>query len=238
MSTRGLEVVRTLREGIARGLYAPGSRLNENELAVSLNVSRTPVRGALSTLAAEGLLIYTPNSGYTVRDFSSKDIEEIYAVRATLEGMVARLAATNGLSDTQRGTLHRLMQETERLIERDQWDDAVCAEWQRINLDFHQVIYDASDNAYLVECIKRTDDIPFFALIRFQWFNIGLLRASHLEHVELADALFNRQPSRADALETEHVYRSGRRLVSNWRRIEERMRSGTTFEKAVRSRAA
>ena len=69
---------------IRRG-YAGGMRMNEIDLATSLGVSRTPIRGALSTLAAEGLLDYTPNSGYAVRSYSSKDIAATYEVRIALE---------------------------------------------------------------------------------------------------------------------------------------------------------
>jgi len=238
MSTRGLEVGRALRDLIASGAYAPGSRLNENELAVALKVSRTPVRSALSTLAAEGLLVYRPNSGYSVRDFSSHDIKEIYAVRAELDGMSARLAAFNGLSDQQRGTHHRLLRETEHLIAEDRWNEDVCERWRSINRAFHAVIHEAADNSYLSRSIHQTDEIPFFALIRFKWYDKEMLQRSHEEHVEISDAILNRQPSRAQSLEAEHVYRSGRRLVSNWRRIEEQIRKGRCFESAVLNDAA
>jgi GntR family transcriptional regulator, vanillate catabolism transcriptional regulator len=238
MTTRGQEVVRALRDLIATGAYAPGSRLNENELAIALNVSRTPVRGALSTLAAEGLLVYRPNSGYTVRPFSSRDIEEIYAVRAELDGMSARLAALKGLTDQQRGTHHRLLQETEELIAEDRWNDEVCERWRSLNGAFHSVIHEAAGNSYLIRSIHKTDEIPFFALIRFKWYDKEMLRRSHEEHIEISDAILNRQPSRAQSLESEHVYRSGRRLVSNWRRIEEQIRQGRCFESAVLTDAA
>ncbi|MCH8466596.1 MAG: GntR family transcriptional regulator [Roseinatronobacter sp.] len=238
MATRGLEVGRALRDLIATGAYAPGSRLNENELAIALKVSRTPVRSALSTLAAEGLLVYRPNSGYSVRPFSSRDIEEIYAVRAELDGMAARLAAFKGLSDQQRGAHHRLLQESGELIAQDRWDDDVCQRWRQVNSAFHAVIHEAANNAYLVQAIHQTDEIPFFALIRFKWYDKEMLRRSHEEHVEISDAILNRQPSRAESLESEHVYRSGRRLVANWRRIEEQIRRGKCFESAVLSDAA
>ena len=238
MSTRGLEVVRALRDRIAKGAYAPGSRLNENELAIALGVSRTPVRSALSTLAAEGLLIYRPNSGYSVRQFSSRDIEEIYAVRAELDGMAARLAAFNGLNDEQRGAHHRLLRETEDIIAEDAWSKDVCQRWSSLNSAFHAVIHEAAGNSYLVRSIHQTNEIPFFDLIRFNWFDRDMLCKSHEEHLEISDAILNNQPSRAQSLETEHVYRSGRRLVENWRRIEEKFRKGKCFESAVIGYAA
>lgn len=223
MATVGLEVTRAIRNRIGDGTYPPRTRLNENELAASLSVSRTPVRNALSVLAAEGLLVYTPNSGYSVRDFTTKDIREIYAVRSMLEGLAARNAALNGLSDAQRGTMHRLLGETGDIIATGRWDGETCDRWRVINRQFHDVIYEASGNEYLALSIRRTDEIPFFGLIRFQWYDANFLQRSHQEHVEIADALFNRQPNRAEALETEHVYRSGRRLIEQWERVERAM---------------
>ncbi|MGP9788818.1 GntR family transcriptional regulator [Roseinatronobacter sp. NSM] len=230
MATRGLEVTRSIREGIASGDYSPGSRMNESELAARLGVSRTPVRGALSVLAVEGLLEYTPNSGYRVRSFGSGDIQNVYAVRANLEGLVARQAAMNGLSDHARGTAHRIIDETAALVSMQSWSDAVRASWEKLNHEFHEVLRDAAQNEYLVQMIRRTDEIPFFGLIRFQWYDAQYMRGAHEEHIEILDAIINRQAGRAEALETEHVYRSGRRLARQWQMIEERKKpqSGAT----------
>lgn len=222
MATRGLEVTRTIREGIASGEYSPGSRMNESDLAAQLGVSRTPVRGALSVLAVEGLLEYTPNSGYTVRSFGSEDIRNVYAVRSNLEGLVAQQAAINGLTDTARGTMHRLLEETAALVATHAWDEAVRKKWEDLNHQFHEVIREAARNDYLVQMIRRTDEIPFFGLIRFQWYDAEFMRGAHEEHIEIADAIFNRQAERAEALEKEHLYRSGRRLLRHWQLIEER----------------
>jgi len=234
MATRGLVVTRAIREGIARGEYGPGSRMNESDLAAQLGVSRTPVRGALSVLAVEGLLEYTPNSGYTVRSFSSEDIRNVYAVRANLEGLVARQAAINGLTDAARGTIHRVLEETAALVSTHTWDDAVRKEWEDLNHVFHEVIRDAARNSYLVQMIRRTDEIPFFGLIRFQWYDAEFMRGAHEEHIEIADAIFNRQSDRAEALETEHLYRSGRRLLRQWQIIEERKQQVTASDSSLR----
>jgi GntR family transcriptional regulator of vanillate catabolism len=222
MATRGLEVTQAIREGIASGEYSPGSRMNESELASRLGVSRTPVRGALSVLAVEGLLEYTPNSGYKVRSFGSSDIQNVYVVRANLEGLVARQAAINGLSDSARGTAYRIIDETAALVSTQSWTDAVRVSWEALNHEFHEVIREAAQNDFLVQMIRRTDEIPFFGLIRFQWYDAEYMRGAHQEHIEILDAITNRQAGRAEALETEHVYRSGRRLARQWQLIEER----------------
>ena len=79
------QVYQILRDEICGGKYAPGTRLQEVDLAESLNVSRSPVREALRQLAADGLLLEIPNKGVYVKEFTVKDIEEIFDLRVMLE---------------------------------------------------------------------------------------------------------------------------------------------------------
>lgn len=64
------QVYNAIKENICGGRYEPGQRLNEVELARSLNVSRSPVREALRRLAADGLVEEKPNRGVFVREFT------------------------------------------------------------------------------------------------------------------------------------------------------------------------
>ncbi|TPQ51308.1 GntR family transcriptional regulator [Prosthecomicrobium hirschii] len=233
MATRSQAVTRTLRNGILNGEYAGGMRMNEIDLATSLGVSRTPIRGALSTLAAEGLLDYTPNSGYAVRSYSSKDIAATYEVRIALEALAARLAAERGFSDEERGQMHRVLSESALLVDEHQWTEETRVRWTDLNEQFHQIIHQAADNPYLVALIRKSRDVPIIAHIRFQWFDAEFLTQAHWDHVEIADAIFNRQPARAEALEREHIYRAGRRLVQQWKKVEAKK-----SEKASRVRPA
>ena len=68
-ATRSAWLVEHLRQALLDGRYPPGLRLNEVHLSQELDVSRTPVRAALQTLAGEGLLHHQPNKGFTVREF-------------------------------------------------------------------------------------------------------------------------------------------------------------------------
>lgn len=79
------QVYRILRDEICRGEYTPGTRLQEVELAEALHVSRSPVREALRQLVSDGLLIEVPNKGVYVKEFTVKDIEEIFDLRVMLE---------------------------------------------------------------------------------------------------------------------------------------------------------
>jgi GntR family transcriptional regulator of vanillate catabolism len=183
-------------------------------------VSRTPVRNALSTLGAEGLLDYTPNSGYVVRSYSSKDIADIYEVRAVLDGLAAKTLAEQGMSDARRGALHKIITDGANLVSLGRWSDEICGRWIDINEQFHAHLIDATDNEHLRAMYRKAKDIPLVTELRFRWFDGNDMIQSQSEHSEIFDAIVNKQVIRADSLAREHTYRSGRRIVENWRVLE------------------
>ncbi|WP_081740028.1 GntR family transcriptional regulator [Afipia sp. P52-10] len=220
MATRAIEIATKIREGVLNGDYPGGMRMNEVDLATALGVSRTPVRNALSTLGAEGLLDYTPNSGYVVRTYSSRDISDIYDVRAVLDGLAAKTLAEQGLSDACRGVLHKLITDGADLVARRRWSDQVCSRWIAINEAFHATLIDATDNAHLRAMFRKAKDIPLVNELRFRWFDGNDMSQSQSEHSEIFHAIVNKQAVRAEALTREHTYRSGRRIVEHWRELE------------------
>ena len=88
-------IIRRLRDAIVAGDLAANSRLAEPELAKRLGVSRTPLREAIRQLAAEGFVSTIPRGGSFVSQVTPQDAEELYAVRAVIEGLAARQAAEN-----------------------------------------------------------------------------------------------------------------------------------------------
>lgn len=223
MTTRGLAVERALREKVLDGEYQPGARLIEADLSEKLGVSRTPIRNALSVLAAEGLVEHAPNSGFTVRSFTVKHIEGHYDCRAALEGLAARSAAEAGLSDEVRGMLHRNLCDAEDLRRAGTWNDGTRAAWSKLNEAFHETIFRAADNPYLEELIAKMRAVPQLRKIKFQWHDQDIMAVSSQDHEEIFEAITSGQGARAEHLSREHVYRAGRRLVTNWRRATEQV---------------
>lgn len=84
-------VADALRQSIVHGRLAPGARLIERELIEMLGVSRTVLREALRQLEAEKLIDVVANKGAVVRNLSRAEAEDLYAIRAVLEGLAARL---------------------------------------------------------------------------------------------------------------------------------------------------
>ena len=88
------QVVDRLRQAIVSGRLPPGTRLIERELIASMGVSRTVIRETLRELESEGLVALIANKGPIVRELSLAEATDLYAIRAVLEGLAARLFAT------------------------------------------------------------------------------------------------------------------------------------------------
>ena len=136
-----------LRQGILRGDLAAGERLRSDALAGELKVSRTPVREALRKLEAEGL-VERSGSGLIVREFSEKDLTELFYVREALEGMAARLAAENA-TPSEIGEIRELLDDMEAVRQRG---DVVAL--RPLTGEFHQLICRAAHNDRLLQSLK------------------------------------------------------------------------------------
>lgn len=86
-------VTRVLRDDIILGRRAPGSRLVERDIATELNVSRLPVREAIRSLVAEGVVVARPRTWAIVREFTSRDIQDFGEVREAIETLIFVFAA-------------------------------------------------------------------------------------------------------------------------------------------------
>lgn len=93
------EATRRLRTMIVDGELPPGERLNEVRLGEMLGVSRTPIREAFRTLAAEGLLEPLPNRSVVVAPLRSPDVEHLFLVFGTLEALAGELACQRITAD-------------------------------------------------------------------------------------------------------------------------------------------
>jgi len=90
--TVGDMVYEVLREGILKGVFQPGERMRQDQLAEAIGVSRIPVRSALMQLESEGLITFNPYRGAVVNKLSAKEMREIYELRALLEAHALRKA--------------------------------------------------------------------------------------------------------------------------------------------------
>lgn len=129
-------------EAIDVGVYGPGDRLVESELAERFGVSRTPIREALQRLETQSLLARDGRS-LIVASLTHDQMAELYVVRSELEGLAARLAARHATVEELR-VLRAMVDEDRKLLN----DSSAMA---RANRRFHKQIHLASHNRYLVQ---------------------------------------------------------------------------------------
>lgn len=184
-----------LRELIHDGRIAPGARIREEEIARTMGVSRTPVREALSRLQARGLLT-TINGGLSVVELSRPQINELYAIRAVLEGSAARFAAENA-SSSDLATLRHVAS----LFERFEGDPAGFA---KVNAAFHEAICEAAHNRYQVRMLGELND--YLALLPSTTFAVpGRVKLAQQEHSRILVAIEAKDPDAAETAARDHI---------------------------------
>jgi DNA-binding GntR family transcriptional regulator len=136
------QIADAIVEGVALGILRPGQRLVEIDLARQLSVSRVPLREALKTLQAQGILERTPHRGARLVELDEGSIDRVCEVRAALETIAARHAMATLKIDRRRAEpLESVLRLLERAVRDGDWAGVNTAD-----LAFHREICRASDN--------------------------------------------------------------------------------------------
>jgi len=188
-----------LRQEILDGTLAPGTPILQDEIGARLGVSITPVREALRRLESVGLVSYQMHYGATVTEMSDESAQELYLLRGTVEGLIARLAATKITDDELRDlrTIHADMKQA--LTSRDV---PALAEGSR---RFHAVIAQAGGPAFLarhLEWIWENYPVPVSESI---WQYDDVARRGIADHGALLKALAGRDGATAGRLMEKHI---------------------------------
>lgn len=219
MRTLAQDVTETLRDWILHGQIQPGERLEEIPLAEKLGVSRTPVRAALGTLANEGLVDHQPKRGYLVRGFDMEAIAAAYDVRAVLEGLACRNAATRGLTEAQSQRLQDALAEGDRILARGELRPEDHAPYQQMNVTIHDTLLQASGNPWVNRFAEQAQNIPFASDRIILWDDHPIILRSHGDHHRIIEAVIARDAVRAEELMREHVYYAGLILRRNYEKL-------------------
>jgi len=195
-----LDLVRRLLREMFEGRWAGGDRLVETELAERFGVSRTPVREAISELAAVGLIEMRPNCGAVMRPFGPRQIEDIYDVRGLLEGEATRLAC-NRVDAREVKQLTDTFEEL--LAERKRDDDWSRRAWA-VDRAMHELLATTCGNRRLAEEIARYG--RFTQVIREVVGNRSHAQEDAIRaHLEILKALATKRPEAAAEAMRKHV---------------------------------
>jgi DNA-binding GntR family transcriptional regulator len=202
MSKAAQRAYTAIRDSIISGDYAPGMHLTESELAGIVGVSRTPVHDALLRLKADGLIEMQRNQGARVKTYSDRDIDEIFELRAYLEGYGAELAARY-IEDKDIAELEKLADEMGAHGVAE--DTADLYEFSRLNSAFHRAIIDASGSDLLNLLLSQLVDMPLVVLKEHSWRGRANQERSNEQHRDIIEALKNRDPKWARSVMYGHV---------------------------------
>jgi len=184
-----------IRQAITDGELKPGASLREAAVADWLAMSRTPVRDALRRLESDGLLAHEAHRGAVVATLDESAILELYAMREVLEGSAAALAARHARED-ELDTLRHIAAEEAGVL-----DDPVRL--VAINRRFHQAIFRAAHNRYLLKMLNPVHD-GIAIMGRSTLAEPARARAAHAEHVEIVELLARRDAAGAEAAARRH----------------------------------
>jgi DNA-binding GntR family transcriptional regulator len=199
------QVYGTLRERILAGELEGGSRLHQEKLSEDLGVSRTPVREALTRLAAEGLVELLPNRGARVAAVTLADMRAAFEARLGLEPFAARLAAERrpaaaikamgaAIADQQRA---RTARTTYKAIRR-----------------FHLAIVEASGNSHLIRFAETLWSGRIGLHVYLRQLSPEMLAGDVEEHEEIAGAIGSGDAARAERVTRAHIAVSLDRLLA------------------------
>lgn len=189
-----------IREGIGTGEYAPGMWLPEPMVATSLGLSRTPVREALRMLAAEGSVELIHNRGARVASWDAHAIDEVYRLRALLEGHGAALAARRA-SPEEIGRIQDLQSRYERAV-RDEGHSVGRS--TQCNNDFHAAILQTSGSPRLATLLDVISSVPLVMQALQLYTEDDRLR-SVVQHRDIITAIRNGDDALAESAMRSHI---------------------------------
>ncbi|WP_327086002.1 GntR family transcriptional regulator [Nonomuraea sp. NBC_01738] len=187
-----------VRARIIDGTYKPGARIRERTVAEELGISRIPIREAFPRLESEGFIRSVPRRGAVVASLTTRDVNELYDVRCSLEVLATRLAAEQCAAGASAQTLGELLDEAKTA------DGALLS---ATNSRFHAEILRLSDNQLLQDLMA-----PILGRVNRLFYIVpeSTQLNFHHEHAELYRAISAGMADLAAALAFAHVEHSRR----------------------------
>lgn len=208
ITTIKCQVYQIIKEDICNGVYSPGQWLQEAELSAKLQVSRSPVREALRMLAADGLVVEYPNRGVFVKDFTIKDIEDIFDLRIILESYAIRHSGKN----MSTAYIEKLLASMNLLTRFHQENN--LQEYIREDTHLHQIMIELGGNELVTDVYQRVysmvQQFRIYSLISKQRFD-----KSVEEHTEIIQNLLAGNSKEADRLNQMHLALAREKIIEH-----------------------
>jgi DNA-binding GntR family transcriptional regulator len=192
------ELYNQLKMKIFNEEIPPGTWLVEREISEKYNVSRTPVREILRVLASDGLIIFEPTKGYSVRKLGFDEIVEIFNARESLEGMASRLACIRGDQDFF-SNIKKIRKQLEQVDVKK--DPSLGVE---IGHTLHNAIVKEANNKILDEFYQKLNNLS--ALTRnLTKRSVEIEVNSQKDHIAIADAILEKDEDKSEQAMRKHI---------------------------------
>ncbi|MCY1165730.1 MAG: GntR family transcriptional regulator [Pseudomonadota bacterium] len=212
-------VLSEIARRIVDGEYRPGQRLVEAELTQDLGVSRSSVREALRRLEINRFIRIEPNRGATVATPNRDEIVAQFRIREVISGLGARGAAERVHLQGNKAIMQTLLDEIEEQRSRDSEGNH-----RRENGRFHRAINEMSGIADIGELLDQSN-FPILHTIYFRDLSHAHWERNMSDHLDIARAVFNGDPTAADHFAKQHMHRMVDIAVAIAARLQEESRA-------------
>ncbi len=202
-------VVDYLRTQIITGRMCPNQKINENDLASSLGVSRPPIREAFRILEGEQLIVSVPRKGTYVSGVSIEDLTDLYQSREMIETYAIRLLKSMEITELPK--VEATLDEATRLTLPSMDNPDEMMQFHRVFVGFHSRLVEAPGNSRII----RFYDAISLSLTRYQliyFFQPGSIDKSLQDHTDILNFIKTGQFDKAKKTLVEHINYTARVL--------------------------
>ncbi|CAM3973700.1 GntR family transcriptional regulator [Mesobacillus zeae] len=196
-------VTKSLRKAILSGTLKKGDRLGQEEWAERLNVSRMPIREALTQLQMEGLVTLVPHKGAFVTPITTNDIEEIYHTRMVLEGLAAEKSLPF-LTEQDKSRMKEVLVKMEELEISDDTNE----EYIGLNSSFHTTLLKGCPWPRVLKMVEMLGISPIAPSLLVHYY-----RETQQEHRMIYEAVLRGDPSEVRSALEYHLLRTKNNLI-------------------------
>jgi DNA-binding GntR family transcriptional regulator len=196
----------SIREAIIGGDLKPGDHLKERDLAAAMGISTTPIKEALRILSHEGLVETLPRKGTYVSEMVDTSIEEVLMLKANLEGLTARLAASK-ITDKEITELEKQVELMENLSKQKDTERLTVE-----NGRFHTLIRTFARNPFINQMLQNV--ITFDSAFRRRALKYSIeVEEGFSEHKMVFEAIKGRDPELAEIQMKKHIMRTAENVL-------------------------
>lgn len=180
-----LSVYKKILDKLISCEYAPGSQINELQLAEEYNVSRTPVREAVNRLESQGYLKVLPKKGIYVNDITIQDVLQVFKVRIEMEPVALRMSAPYL-------DIEKLIDLKQKYLDSRESNMDYLTHYY-IDMEMHHYFVDLCGNRYIIEMMNRVLNDNLRITIASKQDHT-LVHDANQEHIDILDCLIRQEP--------------------------------------------